>query len=636
MRTGTIVDVLDIDPRHNGDATLESFEEENGKLPDGPVGLTGGGGLHNLFRSDPSHPVRNGANVLGPGVDVRGVGGYVVIPPSVHANGRVYAWNGNAHPDDLPLPAWSEPLLKRVNGATPHATPRARNVDVAGVITGVPDGGRGETLFDLACTLCRDGVPEATALEAVLFAASRCDPPFPADKAADMVRRRYAHSAPAVEAARPLPSSKIGTAEALQSYIATIRKYQFIPDVHGVYFALGIYAANHQDGDALWGLEVGAPGCGKTETIMPLAAMPDVFPASTMTEASLLSGTSKRDKAKTATGGLLRTIGDFGIILCKDFTSVLSMNREARAALLGALREIFDGSWVRHVGTDGGRTLSWSGRVGFIGACTPTIDTHHAVMASMGERFVLYRLPEATRKDLSRMAVRNSRQSTAMRGEIAASLVALFDSVDLTARPVELTDEEVERIVCLADFVTMARSPVERDGYKREIELIPDPEIPTRIAKVLVRLLDGLRAVGVDDDTAWRIVVKVSRDCVPVLRIKILDLLANGGIWTTTKIANEINYPRSTVNRACEDLNAHRFLARDTRGDGNIIDWTMNEAGTAMYFDAFGKPEVCPEMSEDVQRPPAQTPGPLKPKRTPTDISGQRSLTAIDRLVIGD
>jgi hypothetical protein len=355
-----------------------------------------------------------------------------------------------------------------------------------------------------------------------------------------------------------------------------------------------------------------------------------------MTEASLLSGTSKRDKAKTATGGLLRTIGDFGIILCKDFTSVLSMNREARAALLGALREIFDGSWVRHVGTDGGRTLSWSGRVGFIGACTPTIDTHHAVMASMGERFVLYRLPEATRKDLSRMAVRNSRQSTAMRGEIAASLVALFDSVDLTARPVELTDEEVERIVCLADFVTMARSPVERDGYKREIELIPDPEIPTRIAKVLVRLLDGLRAVGVDDDTAWRIVVKVSRDCVPVLRIKILDLLANGGIWTTTKIANEINYPRSTVNRACEDLNAHRFLARDTRGDGNIIDWTMNEAGTAMYFDAFGKPEVCPEMSEDVQRPPAQTPGPLKPKRTPTDISGQRSLTAIDRLVIGD
>ena len=81
------------------------------------------------------------------------------------------------------------------------------------------------------------------------------------------------------------------------------------------------------------------------------------------------------------------------MILCKDFASVLAMHRDTRGTVLAALREIYDGAWVRHVGVDGGRTLAWSGKVALIAGCTPTIDSHHAVMAAMGERFMLYRLP---------------------------------------------------------------------------------------------------------------------------------------------------------------------------------------------------------------------------------------------------
>ena len=70
-------------------------------------------------------------------------------------------------------------------------------------------------------------------------------------------------------------------------------------------------------------------------------------------EAALLSGTPAKSRAKDASGGLLRKISGSGVLVVKDFTSILSMNRDTRALLLAALREIYDGHWSRNVGTDG-------------------------------------------------------------------------------------------------------------------------------------------------------------------------------------------------------------------------------------------------------------------------------------------
>ncbi|MFN8105087.1 MAG: hypothetical protein U0U69_11550 [Acidimicrobiia bacterium] len=99
--------------------------------------------------------------------------------------------------------------------------------------------------------------------------------------------------------------------------------------------------ANRRPGDPVWTLLVGPPGCGKTEVLGPLASLPDVHAAATLTEASLLSGVPKKDVAAGSKGGLLRDIGDYGIVALKDFTSVLSMHRDARSSVLAALREIY-------------------------------------------------------------------------------------------------------------------------------------------------------------------------------------------------------------------------------------------------------------------------------------------------------
>ncbi len=60
-------------------------------LPPTARSKTPRGGWHIFFRFDPENPVRNRAGVV-PHVDVRGEGGYVVVPPSMRADGACYDW----------------------------------------------------------------------------------------------------------------------------------------------------------------------------------------------------------------------------------------------------------------------------------------------------------------------------------------------------------------------------------------------------------------------------------------------------------------------------------------------------------------------------------------------------------------
>ncbi|HXQ42246.1 MAG TPA: bifunctional DNA primase/polymerase, partial [Candidatus Udaeobacter sp.] len=74
--------VLDVDPRHGGEASLRQLEEAYGRLAETIEAETGGGGRH-LYLQMPPRLLRNKAG-LAAGVDVRADGGIVVAPPSVH------------------------------------------------------------------------------------------------------------------------------------------------------------------------------------------------------------------------------------------------------------------------------------------------------------------------------------------------------------------------------------------------------------------------------------------------------------------------------------------------------------------------------------------------------------------------
>ncbi|HZT66102.1 MAG TPA: phage/plasmid primase, P4 family [Acidimicrobiales bacterium] len=120
IRTGAECDlvVLDVDVDKGGPESLTALEGAHGLLPTTLTVRTGSGGEHRYFRH-PGEPIRNDAGrKLGAGLDVRGDGGYIVAPPSIHATGCAYEWVDPGAPL-AELPDW---LLERLR--EPAATPR--------------------------------------------------------------------------------------------------------------------------------------------------------------------------------------------------------------------------------------------------------------------------------------------------------------------------------------------------------------------------------------------------------------------------------------------------------------------------------------------------------------------------------
>ncbi len=392
----------------------------------------------------------------------------------------------------------------------------------------------------------------------------------------------------------------------ISQVVTTFQRWLYMPDDHALLATLGAYAANRLEGDPVWLLLVGPPGGGKSELLQALGQLEGVHPAATLTEPALLSGTPKRDKDSDAKGGLLRSIGEFGVIVCKDFGSILNMHRDARSAVLAALREVYDGDWTRHVGTDGGRTLHWAGKVGLLAGCTPTIDRHHAVMGSMGERFVLLRLPCTDGDEQARRALAHAGHEMTMRAELSEAVARLFAD-GLPASPRELDSDEQDRLVSLVTLIVRCRSAVERDSYTREVELIPDAEAPTRLIVVLQRLLAGLSAIGVGRAKAWDVACQVALDSIPAIRRAVLhELHAAEAELTTADVATAIGYPTQTTRRALEDLAAHRIVNRAPGGQGKADQWTLTSWARERYA------RTVPETSD----------AHISPLRTEEDISG--------------
>ena len=105
---------LDLDPvkKLDGKATFQQLLAQRGPIPDTLKTITPRGGEHLIFSWDSSIDIRNSASKIGPGIDVRGNGGYVCLPPSKSANGGEYRWAPGGPKQAAPAPAWLIALAK--------------------------------------------------------------------------------------------------------------------------------------------------------------------------------------------------------------------------------------------------------------------------------------------------------------------------------------------------------------------------------------------------------------------------------------------------------------------------------------------------------------------------------------------
>jgi hypothetical protein len=355
---------------------------------------------------------------------------------------------------------------------------------------------------------------------------------------------------------------------------------------------LAAYAANmYLPGDPVWLMLVGGSGIGKTERLLPVTGMPGVIMTSSLTgEAALLSATPARDRAANATGGLLRQVGGHGLLVLKDFTSVLSMSRDERAKVLAALREVYDGRWDRPYGADGGQTLTWTGKCGLLAGCTTAIDSAHSVLDKMGTRFVFVRLPRAGLTEIGEAALAHMGREEEMRARLAEVTAGLLSNLPGTEHP--LDEEARQALIALACLASQARSPVQRDS-RGELELVLDAEAPTRIIKELGQLWRGAGLIGLTRSQALELVTRVGLDSIPKLRGAVLRHLAAHGEQSTTEVAHGVDHPSRSVRRALEDLTAHGVVVRIVAGQGKADSWALSDQARGWHTAAATLPEMA-------------------------------------------
>lgn len=165
-----VVDLdIDEDTGKNGYEELKKWQKENGSIGDETwTSITGRGGYHLFYKSDKEH--RNRGGIL-EGIDIRGEGGYIVAPPSLHPNGKRYEWE--YEPGDYALMKASETLYKFLSIGTedkpiPFMIPKK-----------IGDGKRNITLFKLAASQQGKGLSDESIWQVLITENQlRCSPPL--------------------------------------------------------------------------------------------------------------------------------------------------------------------------------------------------------------------------------------------------------------------------------------------------------------------------------------------------------------------------------------------------------------------------------------------------------------------------
>lgn len=167
---GIFVIDLDIDEDKGIDGyhTLEDWQRENGKFPDTWTAITGRGGYHLYFHSNSE--IKNRAGIID-GVDVRGDGGYVVAPPSIHSNGNRYEWEYD--PEEFDLAEANNNVKYFLDTGINSPGERFSMPDI------VNAGERNDMIFRFACMMQAKGASDETVFAATMAENNtKCNPPM--------------------------------------------------------------------------------------------------------------------------------------------------------------------------------------------------------------------------------------------------------------------------------------------------------------------------------------------------------------------------------------------------------------------------------------------------------------------------
>ncbi|MEA3399322.1 MAG: hypothetical protein U9R00_02295 [Patescibacteria group bacterium] len=349
---------------------------------------------------------------------------------------------------------------------------------------------------------------------------------------------------------------------------------------------------------AVWMLFIAGSSGGKTMLTNLLSNVGKwIIPVDTLTTNTFASGLN-RDKSTS-----LLDEANNGIIIFKDLTVLINLNRESLVEIMGQLRGIHDGEFVKRTGNE--VAFKWEGKVGIVAAGTIAVQRKLRQFSPDGERFLNYRIKLPDPDDVTKRVLLNeSRETFAQEEEDLFNMVSEFIN-DIIDNTLPMSSREIpqciqDEITEISNFATLARSPVEMNFKNPKLVMfVHDREGPARVAKMLVNLADALMIISNEEVLSRfnsKILYKIALDSIPAERKMVLELLAKYRNATTSSIGIRLNLPTETVIAWLSQLNALSIVKKTKPGSSFV--WELKKKYKDLMVDYIGIDKIDEELDE--------------------------------------
>lgn len=397
--------------------------------------------------------------------------------------------------------------------------------------------------------------------------------------------------------------------------LADIKKefeqYIILKDEHVLNVLFACIVGNlYVDRDPLWLMLVAPSSGGKTVIIGPLVNTPDAHFIDDLTEKTLLSGFKIKGKETS----LLKIIQS-GNMCFSDFTAILAKNKMSRGEILGQLRLVFDGNFVKQTGTG---KIEWKGKIGCIAGCTPDIYSFLEEARSAGERFIYYWMEQPTDDEI----VDKQQQVQMSSREITKRMQVLYDEYIkeqrdwIRARPdieLKMTPAQAYQVRRAAIFCVNGKTTVRTDYKTGKPDAIPNKAGVGRDAKMFDALLLGLQIqncyehddpdLPVTDDMV-RIVEKCAYSAINRERRKILEILvASDTPLSGSEIGAKegLGLEKESVEKYLMPLHSVGLIKK--KKVGNTFRWFIEDEDTKDFVKRVSATVVDNTHVEGIENP---------------------------------
>ncbi len=315
---------------------------------------------------------------------------------------------------------------------------------------------------------------------------------------------------------------------------------------------------------SLWLMVIGVPSSAKTDLVNLLRKFKLAYFIDTLTQNPFASGYVAPEGGKTY--DLLPELNN-KCFICKDYTSIFSLNDETVKKLLGELVSIYDGELKKFSPT---RSLKeYITNFSHLGAITPSaLNRHTRYMNIIGSRFMFYRIPKLNSEDSKKgfeIAWQDNRKEKLK--EVAEDVCSFLDhickKIEKETLEIDFTNEQIKRnLELLAVFTSKSRGIVvtQKQSFKDEdgksisyYEVIDwQVEEPWRAFQQLKGLAISLTIINQSNkitDKEIGVLKKIVLSSMPVQRAEALDCFKKEEFLTSQKLSKLIKKSQRTCQR---------------------------------------------------------------------------------------